>query len=83
MKNIIKLLLLLSKKTRIKLYYFLIILVFASIIDAISVTALSPFLEILTNKDNTYEIPRIYQSIIENSFFFTFLNNIEDTIIKK
>ena len=80
MKNIIKLLLLLSKKTRIKLYYFLIILVFASIIDAISVTALSPFLEILTNKDNTYEIPRIYQFIIENSFLYN-LNTLLSSLI--
>lgn len=80
MKNIIKLLLLLSKKTRIKLYYFLIILVFASIIDAISVTALSPLLEILTNKDNTYEIPIIYQSIIENSFLYN-LNTLLSSLI--
>jgi len=68
MKNLIKLLSILSKKTRIRLYFFLIILVCASIIDAISVTALSPFLEILTNKNNNYEIPRVYQFIIENSF---------------
>ena len=72
MNNLIKILSFLSKKTRIKLYFFLIILVCASIIDAISVTALSPFLEILTKKDNTYEIPRVYQFIIENSF----LNNL-------
>lgn len=80
MKSLIKLLSILSKKTRFKLYYFLIILVFASIIDAISVTALSPFLEILTNKDNNYEIPVIYQIIIENSFLYN-LNILSSSLI--
>ena len=43
MNSLIKLLSFLSKKTRIKLYFFLIILVCASIIDAISVTAFTVF----------------------------------------
>ena len=80
MKNLIKLLSLLSKKNKIKLFYFLVILVFASIIDAISVTALSPFLEILTKKDNSFEIPRIYQFIIENSFLYN-LNILLSSLI--
>ena len=80
MKNLIKLLSLLSKKNKIKLFYFLVILVCASIIDAISVTALSPFLEILTKKDNSFEIPRIYQFIIENSFLYN-LNILLSSLI--
>lgn len=72
MKNIFKILFFLSRKTKTKLYYFILILVSASIIDAVSVTALSPFLEILTTKNNSYEIPEIYKFIINNSFLINF-----------
>ena len=72
MKNILKILFLLSRKTKIKLYYFLFILISASVVDAVSVTALSPFLEILTSRNNSYEIPQIYKFIIKNTFLSNF-----------
>ena len=68
MKNLISLLLKLNLKTKLRLIYFFFILTIASITDALTVGSISPFLNIISSKNNVNEISPLFKKIIDASF---------------
>ena len=69
MKNLIILLLKLSVKTKFSLVYFISVLLFTSIIDALTVGSISPFLNVISSSQDINNVPVFFRKIIEQSFF--------------